>query len=106
MEDLMIKNCTQKPAKGMKGIILYTVNNQYVFRVYKEDNSFTDYGIHHCDLDVTIDSDDAVLYEYEDGRNILDHSYEVLGINHLTDKGYEVGTEEGLNEFIQSRNKI
>ena len=106
MEDLMIKNCTQKPAKGMKGIILYTVNNQYVFRVYKEDNSFTDYGIHHCDLDVTIDSDDAVLYEYEDGRNILDHSYGVLGINHLTDKGYEVGTEEGLNEFIQSRNKI
>ena len=115
----MIKNCIQKPAKGMKGIILYTFNNKYVFRVYKEDNSFTDYGIHHCDLDVTIDSDDAVLYEYEDGRNILDHSYEVLGISHtdpqhpvdfIPNKGFEEGAEEGyhdlINEFIQSRNKI
>ena len=113
----MIKNCTQKPAKGTKGIILLTFNNQYVFRVYKEDHTFTDYGILHCDLDVTIDSDDAVLYEYEDGRNILDYSYEVYhgnieaGEEHHSDiflpnKGYELGTEEGLNEFIQSRNKI
>ena len=91
----MIKNCIQKPAKGMKGIILLTLNNRYVFRVYKEDNSFTDYDILHCDLDVTIDSDDAVLYEYEDGTNALDHSYEVLGIYH-----------DLINEFIQSRNKI
>jgi hypothetical protein len=65
-----------KPAKGTKGIILYTFNNQYVFRVYKEDYTFTDYDIHHCDLDVTIDCEDAVLYEYEDGTACIDHSFE------------------------------
>jgi hypothetical protein len=74
----MIENCIQKSAKGMKGIILLTFNNQCVFRVYKEDHTFIDYDILHCDLDVTIDSDDATLYEYEDGRNVLDHSYEVM----------------------------
>jgi hypothetical protein len=74
----MIENCIQKSAKGMKGIILLTFNNQYVFRVYNEDHTFIDYDILHCDLDVTIDSDDATLYEYEDGRNVLDHSYEVM----------------------------
>ena len=57
---MMIENCTIKPAKGQKGYLLYTMNNEYVFRVYKEDRSFTDYDILHCDLDVTIDSDDAV----------------------------------------------
>jgi len=100
-----IENCIQKPAKGMKGIILYTFNNQYVFRVYKEDHSFIDYDILHCDLDVTIDCDDATLYEFEDGRNILDHSYEIAGESHHTDKGYELGTEEGLNEFVKQRDK-
>lgn len=102
---IKIENCIQKPAKGMKGIILLTFNNKYVFRVYKEDHTFTDYDIRHCDLDVTIDSDDATFYEFEDGTNALDHSYEVLGISHLTDKGYEVGTEEGLKEFVMQRNK-
>jgi len=101
-----IENCKQKPAKGMKGIILYTFNNQYVFRVYKEDHTFTDYDILHCDLDVTIDSDDATFYEFEDGRNILDHSYEIAGESHHIDKGYELGTEEGYNEFVKLRNKL
>ena len=100
-----IENCIQKPAKGMKGIILYTFNNQYVFRVYKEDHSFIDYDILHCDLDVTIDSDDAVLYEFEDGRSILDHSFVMAGEDLHSDKGYEVGTDEGLKEFVKQRNK-
>ena len=113
MEDLMIKNCIQKPAKGMKGIILYTFNNKYVFRVYKEDHSFTDYDILHCDLDVTIDSDDATFYEFEDGTNALDHSYEVYNNllagedrNSIVVNEYNIGTEEGFKKFIQSRNKI
>ena len=103
---IKIANSTQKPAKGTKGIILYTFNNRYVFRVYKENHSFIDYDILHCDLDVTIDSEDATFYEFEDGTATLDHSYEVLGISHHTDKGYEVGTEEGYNEFVKQRNKI
>ena len=100
-----IENCIQKPAKGMKGIILYTFNNQYVFRVYKEDHSFIDYDILHCDLDVTIDSDDATFYDFEDGRSILDHSFVLEGEDLHTEKGYEVGTDEGLNEFVKLRNK-
>jgi hypothetical protein len=81
------------------------MNNEYVFRVYEEDHSFIDYDILHCDLDVTIDSDDAVFYEYEDGTAALDHSYEMAGEEHHSDKGYEVGTEEGYNEFVKQRNK-
>jgi hypothetical protein len=111
---IKIVNSIQKPAKGTKGIILYTFNNRYVFRVYKEDHTFTDYGILHCDLDVTIDSDDATFYEFEDGRSILDHSYEMSNIEagedrnsdiFLPNKGYEEGTEEGYNEFVKQRNK-
>jgi hypothetical protein len=109
-----IENCKQKPAKGTKGMLLYTMNNEYVFRVYKEDHSFIDYDILHCDLDVTIDSDDAVFYEYEDGTATLDHSFELeyeeyinlsAGEDHHSDKGYEVGTEEGYKDFIKYRNK-
>ena len=100
-----IENCNKKPAKGTKGCLIYTMNEVYVFRVYKEDHSFTDYDILHCDLDVTIDSDDATFYEFEDGSAALDHSYEVLGISHHTDKGYEEGTEKGYNDFIKYRNK-
>jgi hypothetical protein len=101
-----IENCKQKPAKGTKGMLLYTMNNEYVFRVYKEDHTFIDYDILHCDLDVTIDSDDAVFYDFEDGRSILDHSYVMAGESHHSDKGYELGTEEGYNEFVKHRNKL
>ncbi len=100
-----IDNCKQKPAKGTKGILLYTLNNEYVFRVYKEDNSFIDYDILHCDLELTINDDDATFYEFEDGRNILDHSFVMAGEDHHTDKGYELGTEEGYDEFVKQRNK-
>jgi len=105
-----IENCKQKPAKGTKGCLLYTMNNEYVFRVYKEDHSFIDYDILHCDLDVTIESDDATFYEFEDGRSILDHSFELYdnlleGADQNSDKGYEEGTEEGYNEFVKQRNK-
>ena len=106
-----IANCKQKPAKGTKGIILYTFNNKYVFRVYKADHTFIDYDILHCDLDVTIDSDDATFYEFEDGTASLDHSYEVYnnlmaGEGQHSDKGYEVGMLEAYNEFVKKRNKI
>ena len=108
---IKIANSIQKPAKGTKGIIILTFNNQYVFRVYKENHTFIDYDILHCDLDVTINSDDATFYEFEDGTAALDHSYEVYhgnmeeGEEHHSDKGYEVGTEEGYNEFVKQRNK-
>jgi hypothetical protein len=110
-----IDNCIQKPAKGVKGYLLYTFNNETVFRVYGEDHSFTDYDIHHCDLELTINDDDATFYEFEDGRSILDHSYSIAddklynalaGEDNHADKGYKLGTEEKYNEFVKLRNKI
>ena len=103
---IKIENCKQKPAKGTKGMLLYTMNDEYVFRVYKEDHTFIDYDILHCDLDVTIDSDDAVFYNFEDGISILDHSFVMEGEEHHSDKGYELGTEEGYSEFVKQRKKI
>ena len=70
-----IENCNEKPAKGTKGCLIYTMNEEFVFRVYQEDKTFIDYDILHYDLDITIDSDDATFYEFKDGRSILDHSY-------------------------------
>jgi len=111
---IKIENCTVKPAKGTKGFLIYTMNDEYVFRVYKEDHTFTDYDILHCDLELTIMDDDATFYKFEDGRNILDHSYSIAddklynviaGEDNHSDKGYELGTEEGYNEFVKQRNK-
>jgi hypothetical protein len=121
-----IENCIQKPAKGTEGVLIRTFT-KYVFRVYKVDHTFIDYDIEHCDLDVTINSDDATFYEFKDGTASLDHSYEVYhgnieaGIDRNTDiiyeykagpietvvvNEYDVGTEEGFNAFIKSRNNI
>jgi hypothetical protein len=113
------ENCIQKPAKGTEGVLIRTFT-KYVFRVYKEDpvykedHTFIDYDIEHCDLDVTINSDDATFYEFKDGSASLDHSYEVYhgnieeGIdrNTIIINEYDVGTEEGFNAFIKSRNNI
>jgi len=110
-----IENYIKKPAKGTKGFLLYTFNNEYVFRVYEEDHRFIDYEIHHYDLELTIKDDDATFYEFEDGRNVLDYSYEITdselynaleGEDQNSDKGYKLGTEEKYNEFVKIRNKI
>jgi len=109
---IKIENCKVKPAKGTKGLLIYTINDEYVFRVYKEDHTFTDYDIHHCDLELTINGDDATFYEFEDGRNTLDHSYELSNIgagedrNSIVVNEYDIGTEEGYNAFLKSRNKL
>ena len=103
---IKFKDCKIKSAEGTRGFLLYIMNNVYVFRVYNEDHTFTDYDLLHSDLEVTINGDDATFYEFEDGRNILDHSFVMAGEDLHSDKGYEVGTEEGYNEFVKQRNKI
>ena len=95
----------QRKAKGVRGYLIYTMNKEYVFRVYREDHSFTDYDIQHCDLELTINDEDAVFYEFEDGRGTLDHSYEIAGENHHSDKDYEIGTMEEQKEFDKKRNE-
>jgi hypothetical protein len=68
-------------ANGVKGFLLYVHGaNTYQFRVYDGKGGFKDYDIYHCDLSITIDDADAFFYEKEDGRLILDHSPETLGI--------------------------
>jgi len=111
---IFMENSIQKPAKGTEGILIRSFGGRYMFRVYKEDHTFIDYDILHCDLDVTINSDDATFYEFKDGFASLDHSYEVYhgnieeGIdrNTIIINEYDVGTEEGFDAFINSRNKL
>ena len=109
---IKFKDCKIRSAEGTKGFLLYIMNNVYVFREYNEDHTFTDYDLLHSDLEVTINGDDATFYEFEDGRNILDHSYEMSNIDEGIDRNtivvneYDIGTEEGFKKFIQSRNKL
>ena len=109
---IKFKDCKIKSAEGMKGFLLYTMNKDFVFRVYNKDHTFTDYDLLHSDLEVTINGGDATFYEFEDGRNILDHSYEMSNIDEGIDRNtivvneYDIGTEEGFKKFIQSRNKL
>ena len=56
-------------AKGIKGYIIRGLDD-YWFRVYDKDHNFKDYKILHHDLAITIEDDDAVLY---DDVGILDY---------------------------------
>jgi hypothetical protein len=59
-------------AKGLKGFLIRTLDNEFVFRVYHEDHSFTDYDILHYDLEVEIIGDDSAVFS--DGeRNWIDY---------------------------------
>jgi hypothetical protein len=68
-----------KPAKGLRGHLIYSGNGDYYFRVYDKDHNFVDYVVRHSDLTVIIDDDDATLYE-DEFSTILDHSPATLGI--------------------------
>lgn len=67
-----------KPAKGIRGCIIDSFNGTRYFRVYNDDHTFVDYAIHHNDLTVIIDDDDAVLYDEEFSTRI-DYSPQTLG---------------------------
>ncbi|NDB57519.1 hypothetical protein EB001_03640 [bacterium] len=64
-------------ANGVVGCLL-PIGNLWVFRVYDEGGDFTDYDIHHSDLKVTINDEDAYFYETPKGL-ILDHAPNTLG---------------------------
>ena len=68
----------ERPAKGTKGVVIST-STGYKFRVYKEDDTFTDYDIQHPDLEVQIIDEDASFYEDASGA-YLDLSSEALKI--------------------------
>jgi len=71
---------TVKSANGVRGHLLANFDGTYCFRVYGENHTFVDYDLHHCDLCVIIDDEDAAFYS-SDEQNILDHSPTTLGIN-------------------------
>jgi len=74
-------------ANGAEGCLIYEHGTgKFYFRVYGK-GSFKDYDIYHSDLFVKIDDKDASFYEHEDGRMMLDHSPETLGIG--VDNGKE-----------------
>jgi hypothetical protein len=67
-------------ASGVEGVLLRSVEGTYFFRVYHEDDSFTDYELRHDDLAVTISSDALAAFYVLQDTHILDHSPEVLGL--------------------------
>ena len=67
-------------AQGKKGMILKSLNGRFFLRVNQLDESFIDYDLNHSDLQVEITDSDAVLYHFENGNNVIDHSPKTLGI--------------------------
>lgn len=69
-------------ATGVTGFVLHTIDG-YVFRVYEKDTeAFKDYDLLHFDLEVKIVDEDAVFYELDNGKKMLDYSPPTLGIDH------------------------
>lgn len=71
-------NC--HPARGAQGILIRTVTDDIVLRIYNSDGDFVDFDIAHSDLSITITDEDAFFYQHEDGTLTLDHSPAVLGL--------------------------
>ena len=68
-------------ATGVTGFVLHTIDG-YVFRVYEKDSeAFQDYDLHHFDLEVKIVDEDAVFYELDSGKQVLDYGPATLGID-------------------------
>jgi hypothetical protein len=74
-------------AGGVHGFLLRNaVENSFFFRVYHDDGEFTDYEIHHDDLEVTITLDALASFYQFDDHWVLDHSPEVLGLEKISNE--------------------
>jgi len=68
-------------ANGVTGYLIWVMDglkSRHMFRVYNDD-TFTDYEIHHSNLEIIINDEDAEFY-ISSGRCVLDHSKKTLGI--------------------------
>jgi hypothetical protein len=65
-------------ARGVTGHLI-SVMGKTMFRVYDQDHNFTDYDIHHADLEVTITDPDAFFYR-DEFTDRLDHGPDTLGL--------------------------
>ena len=69
-----------KPVSAMGEVgYLISVQDKIMFRVYDRDHNFTDYDIHHSDLEVTITDPDAFFYR-DEFTDRLDHGPDTLGL--------------------------
>ncbi|MFQ5644279.1 MAG: hypothetical protein ACE5FQ_11360 [Thiogranum sp.] len=69
-----------KKAAGVSGVLIKDAAGNFVFRVYGKEGEFTDYDIRDDDLAVTIAEDELAAFYQFDGRFVLDHSPQVLGL--------------------------
>lgn len=76
-----------KSANGARGVLIRTLGGVMVFRIYHDNERFTDYEIRHDELSVTIDSDAIASFYRVGNDNILDHSPEVLGLKEIASRG-------------------
>ena len=67
-----------KLANGVTGHLIRN-GFEMQFRVYDENQQFTDYDLNHSDLCVTILDEDSAFYS-DPQSDSLDHSPETLGI--------------------------
>ena len=79
-ECLMTDKLKITNAVGTRGFVLDTLAGR-VFRVYNKDHSFTDYDLHHGDLEVIIVDEDAFFYPNDKGGGTLDYSPGTQGLD-------------------------
>ena len=75
-----------RSASGAKGVLIRTLDRGMVFRVYDNNEHFTDYEIRHDDLSVTIDADELAAFYKVGERDILDHAPQVLGLRKIDER--------------------
>lgn len=80
---------TETPAGGISGVLCKSIVDgriTFFLRVTTASGEFEAYDLRHDDLSITIAKDElASLYRLENGRQILDHSSNVLGLTKLED---------------------
>ena len=60
-----------KKQTSMNGVLIReSITNKFFFRVYNKDHNFIDYDILHHDLSITINEEDAQLYNTPKGNYI------------------------------------
>lgn len=69
------------PARGAQGVLIRTVTDDVVLRIYNSNGEFVDFDIDHSDLAITITDEDAHFYHHDNGRLSLDHAPDTLGLN-------------------------
>ena len=71
-----------RPADGTTGFICKdAIDRKPFFRIYESDGTFTDYDLHHDDLEVTITHEALASFYKSKDRHVLDHSPQVLGLD-------------------------